>query len=407
MPPIKLLTFSSLYPSSVKPGHGIFVETRLRELVSSGRVQAQVIAPVPWFPSSNPWYGEYAKWATVPRHEVHNGLPVSHPRFVVVPKVGMALSPVALALAALRAARRLRSEGFDFDLIDAHYFYPDGVAAAAVARILKKPLIITARGSDINQIAGFALQRRMIRWAAEQASACIGVSQALVDAMAEIGMPGDRLHMLRNGVDLTRFVAHPKAQARSVIGHDGAPLLLSVGNLVPWKGHDLCIDALARLVPEFPAARLLIVGEGPARAELELHARNRGLQNRVHFVGSVPNVALAHWYSAADVLMLGSTREGWPNVLLESMACGTPAIATAVGGIPEIICSPQAGIVLSERTDVALAQAVRQLLALRPAPSLVRKHAERFSWADTSERLHSLLIDVLPTRARATCATSS
>ena len=237
--PIQTLLLSTLYPSSVRPGHGIFVETRLRELLKDGQVATKVIAPVPWFPSANPRFGDYATLARTPAREQHNGIDVLHPRFLVAPKVGMNLAPFALAATALRSAKKLLSEGFDFDLIDAHYFYPDGVAAAIVARALGKPLFITARGSDVNLIAQHALPRRMMLWAARQAAGCIGVSQALVNAMRQLGMPADRLHMLRNGVDLDRFQAMDRADARARIGHQGQPLLLSVGNLIALKGHDL------------------------------------------------------------------------------------------------------------------------------------------------------------------------
>ncbi|HEX9173229.1 MAG TPA: glycosyltransferase family 4 protein, partial [Telluria sp.] len=146
---MKILTFSTLFPNSEKPGHGIFVETRLRHLVASGQVEARVVAPVPWFPSAHPRFGQYARQARVPRAELRHGIAVSHPRYPVLPKIGMNVAPLLLAQAVKPAIARLLDEGFDFDLIDAHYFYPDGVAAAMLARHFNKPLVITARGSDI------------------------------------------------------------------------------------------------------------------------------------------------------------------------------------------------------------------------------------------------------------------
>ena len=113
--PIRTLLLSTLYPSSVRPGHGIFVETRLRELLKDGQVASKVIAPVPWFPSANPRFGDYATLARTPAREQHNGIDVLHPRFLVAPKVGMNLAPFALAATALRSAKKLLAEGFDFD----------------------------------------------------------------------------------------------------------------------------------------------------------------------------------------------------------------------------------------------------------------------------------------------------
>ena len=388
--PIQTLLLSTLYPSSVRPGHGIFVETRLRELLKDGQVATKVIAPVPWFPSANPRFGDYATLARTPAREQHNGIDVLHPRFLVAPKVGMNLAPFALAATALRSAKKLLAEGFDFDLIDAHYFYPDGVAAAIVARALGKPLFITARGSDVNLIAQHAWPRRMMLWAARQATGCIGVSQALVNAMRQLGMPADRLHMLRNGVDLDRFQAMDRADARARIGHQGQPLLLSVGNLIALKGHDLCIDALALLLPQHPGARLLVVGVGPDSDKLTRYATDQGVADRVHLVGAVPNAELPYWYSAADCLLLASSREGWPNVLLEAMACGTPVVASNVGGIPEIVSSPRLGRLLPQRDAKTLAASIHEVLLAALDRSAVRAHAQSFGWQETSQRQHSL-----------------
>ena len=383
--PVRTLLFSSLYPSSARPLHGIFVETRLRELLSSGAVLTKVVAPVPWFPSTHPRWGEYARQALTPLREERHGIDVRHPRFAVLPKVGMWLTPMTLAYAGLKAARELQVEGFDFDLIDAHYFYPDGVAAAWLSRRMGKPLAITARGSDINLIATQPLPRRMILWAARQAQQSIGVSQALVDRMRELGMPGSRLQTMRNGVDLALFKPLPRQAARKTLGLAGRPLLLSVGNLLPLKGHDLCIDALAELLSDHPESRLVIAGSGPEAAALRQHARDRGVAEHVQFVGSVAHAELVHWYNAADALLLASSREGWPNVLLEAMACGTPVVATAVGGIPEIIGQGCGGRVVTTRTGRALAQAVREGLSLGEDRDAIRRHAESFGWAQTTQ----------------------
>lgn len=149
---MKVLLFSSLFPSSVRPVHGIFVETRLRELIKTECVQAKVVAPVPWFPSKAERFGEYARFAATPRFERRNGLDVYHPRYALLPKIGMHLAPYAMALGALPTLLRLQKEGFDFDLIDAHYYYPDGVAAGLLAKRLGKPFVVTARGTDLNLI---------------------------------------------------------------------------------------------------------------------------------------------------------------------------------------------------------------------------------------------------------------
>jgi glycosyltransferase involved in cell wall biosynthesis len=381
---IRTLLFSTLYPSSARPTHGIFVETRLRELLRTGQIETKVLAPVPWFPSTDPRWGDYARLAATPARETRDGIDVLHPRYLVLPKVGMTLAPALLAASSIGPARRLIAEGWDFDVIDAHYFYPDGVAATVLAALVGKPLAVTARGSDLNLIAQHALPRRMMQWAARRAEASIGVSRALVDVLHGWGMEPARLHLMRNGVDLQRFRPMPQQQARQELGLDGAPLLLAVGNLVELKGHRLMIEALPMLSPHYPAARLIIIGQGPERARLEQRARECGVLPRVTFAGAVANDQLESWYSASDVLLLASSREGWPNVLLEAMACGTPVVATRVGGTTEIV-SEQVGLLVGERTAASLAAGMLELLGAPPSRSAVRAYAEGFSWEQTSE----------------------
>ena len=379
---MRVLLFSTLYPSSQRPVHGIFVETRLRELLKTGEVQARVVAPVPWFPLQGARFGEYGQFAATPRFERRNDIDVHHPRYLLLPKVGMTLAPLAMALGAWPTVRRLQREGFHFDLIDAHYYYPDGVAAALLARWSGKPLVITARGTDLNLIPRHTLPRRMILRAADRAGASIGVCQALMDTLAGLGADPRKLHTLRNGVDLERFTPEDRVAARRRLGLSlEGRLMLSVGHLVERKGHFVAIEALTQLPAD---VALVIVGGGPDRAALQALADRLGVGARVRFVGVVPQAELKWWYSAADALALCSSREGWANVLLESMACGTPVIATNIWGTPEVVSSPAAGLLMAERSGTALAQAWARLMADCPSRGSTRAHAEQFSWDPTT-----------------------
>ncbi|CAN7620926.1 glycosyltransferase family 4 protein [Massilia sp. LjRoot122] len=370
---MKILTFSTLFPNTEKSGHGIFVETRLRHLVATGQVEARVVAPVAWFPSTNPRFGNYANMARVPRQEIRHGLQVAHPRYPVLPKVGMNLAPLLLAQAVKPVIARMIDEGYDFDLIDAHYFYPDGVAAAMLARYFKKPLVITARGSDITLLPQYALPRRMIKWAARRADAVITVCNALRDEVVALDVPAERVTSLRNGVDLQLF--RPLERRANPMF-----TLLTVGHLVPVKAQELIIAAL----PLLPGVRLVVAGDGPNRGMLEALARKLDVDGRVEFLGAVPQARLREHYGAADALVLASSREGWANVLLESMACGTPVVASRVYGTPEVVAAPEAGILMSERTPQGVADAVNALRAAYPDRAATRRYAEGFSWDDTS-----------------------
>jgi teichuronic acid biosynthesis glycosyltransferase TuaC len=376
-----VLTLSSLYPNREMPRHGIFVENRLRRMVGSGEVASLVVAPVPWFPSGNPRFGRYATFARVPREERRHGIAVLHPRYPLVPKIGMSSAPVLMSAALRRSLERVLRHRFPFEVIDAHYFYPDGVAAVMLAERLGRPAVITARGTDINLISDYRLPRRWIRWAAERAAGIVAVSEALRARLIELGIAASRIHVLRNGVDLELFAPRDREAARRELGvSTGGPVLASVGLLVPRKGHDLAIRAMTRL----PEATLLIAGDGPEDAALRRLAGRVDVAGRVRFLGALPQERLAAVYNAADALVLASSREGFPNVLLEALACGTPVVATAVWGTPEIVADPAAGRLVEERSPEALSGAIREVLAGPPARAAIRTYAERFGWGPTT-----------------------
>ncbi|MBQ5942272.1 glycosyltransferase family 4 protein [Massilia sp. AB1] len=376
---MKLLTFSTLFPNEKQPGHGIFVETRLRELVASGQVSSRVVAPVPWFPSSHPRFGQYALYAGVPARERRHGLEIHHPRYVALPKVGMNVAPMLLAQGAKREIGRILDQGYDFDAIDAHYFYPDGVAAAMLGRYFKKPVVITARGSDVNLLPRYPLPRRMIQWAARQAKGIITVSNALKEGLVQLGVAPAAITPLRNGVDLEKFHPMNRDAVRAALGLRRFTLI-SVGHLVELKGHHLVIGALPRL----PDTELLVAGSGPERARLEALARTLGVADRVRFLGAVPHAELAQYFNAADLMVLASSREGWANVLLESMACGTPVVASRVGGSPEVVAAPEAGILMGQYSSEGVAEAVQRLRERQPDRGAARRYAEGFSWDFTT-----------------------
>ena len=389
---MRILTFSSLFPNAEMPSHGVFVENRLRHLVANRHVEAEVVAPVPWFPSTDPRFGRFARFAKVPARENRFGLDVVHPRYLTVPGPGMLTSPLAMALGARPAIARLKADGFDFDAIDAHYFYPDGVAAALLSRWFDRPLVITARGSDITQFAAdYALPRRMIRWAAGQAQAIVTVCTSLKNDLVSLGADGGKIAVLRNGVDLSGFTPIDPRQARARFGlAPGSRVVASVGHLIPRKGHELVIEALASL----PDTTLLIAGSGPDGAMLEALAARLGVADRVRFLGQLVHGELPYVYSAADALVLASSNEGWANVLLEAMACGTPVVATDVGGSREVVEAPEAGIIVGQRDASSIAHATRLVLTAPSDRAATRRYAERFSWDDTTrgqERIFAAL----------------
>jgi glycosyltransferase involved in cell wall biosynthesis len=391
---MKILTVSTLYPNDAQPSHGVFVENRLDFFRRRTGEDVKVIAPIPWFPLTAPVFGRYARFAEAPLRETRRGIEVRHPRYAIPPKVGMTYAAKALARVIEREARALIAEGWDFDLIDAHYLYPDAVAAGAAARELGKPFVMTARGSDVTELATYPRQRRMILDAVIRSDGAIAVAEALKIDLVKLGAPAEKIRVLRNGVDLSMFHPTDRHAARTALNVKGT-VLASVGSLIPRKGHDIAIGALALL----PEATLIIAGQGAELGALKAQVERLGVASRVRFAGQLRHEALIDVYNAADALILASTREGWPNVLLEAMACGTPAIAADAGGAREVIRERAAGRVLSERTPEAAAAAVREVLASTDR-SATRAYAELHSWDDTSDGQHALFTEIIDKYAR-------
>lgn len=371
--PIRLLTFTTLYPNAAAPNHGVFVENRLRHLVASGEVQSTVLAPIPWFPLAASLLEPWARHARTPREEKRHGLRVLHPRFLTVPGLGLTTSPAGLFYSARRTLDRMAAAGFAFDAIDAHYLHPEGIVATRLGRHFGKPVVLTARGSDVSLLTRYRGPRRAILRAMQEADALIAVSAGLKQGMIELGAAAEKITVLRNGVDLDLF--HPTAERTP-----HPPTLLSVGLLIERKGHDRVIAAL----PDLPGFRLRILGEGPERGRLEAQARALGVADRVEMPGAVPHAALAAQYAAADAMILASTREGWANVLLEAMACGTPVLASPAWGCREAVQAPEAGRILADFSVGAIVDGVRALFAALPNRAATRRYAEGFGWEDTT-----------------------
>jgi glycosyltransferase involved in cell wall biosynthesis len=300
----------------------------------------------------------------------------------------------SMARAVLSHLRALRRE-FDFELIDAHYIYPDGVAAVEVARTLGVPCVLTARGSDINLLPRHRGVREQIVTALQSADAIVAVSEALAERMRALGAPSARIHVVPNGIDRDLFHYGDMAAARAKLRvFSDEKMLLSVGNLNELKGHALVIDAVERLRARGIRTRYHVIGAGEEQERLEARIATLGLGERVTLEGALPNERLRPWYQAASLFVLASSREGWPNVLNEALACGCPVAATKVGGVPEIIRHGQNGV-LMERSPEAIADGIEQGLARDWDRRALAAAASRTGWNDVAERIVGLFASVL------------
>jgi len=240
--------------------------------------------------------------------------------------------------------------------------------------------VVTARGTDVNLIPQYAIPRRLIQGAIQGAAALIAVSAALRAVLLELGAPPEKATVLRNGVDTALFCPPvDRTATRAALGMT-RPTLISVGLLIERKGHHRTIEAMTQL-PDFD---LVIAGEGPERDRLTAQIARLGLGGRVRLLGARPHAELPALYGAADASVLASSREGWANVLLESMACGTPVVASDIWGNPEVVQRIEAGVITKANTPDGIAAGVRTLFAAAPARAATRAYAEPFSWDETT-----------------------
>ncbi|MBU2894685.1 glycosyltransferase family 4 protein [Colwellia sp. D2M02] len=390
---MNIVVLTTLYPNNIQHRHGVFIENRVRELVKRyPDAQVKVIAPVPYFPSWLP-AAEYKKYSQVVTQEKRSGIDVFHPKYLVIPKVGMNITPYFLYRSCLKALKSLTLSGYQVDMIDSHYFYPDGVVAAWLGKKLNIPVMVTARGSDINVIPDNVIAGKRIKQALMTVNASAAVSQALANEMVKLAPQAKQPIVLRNGVDLDFFTPDATHPTLPFSFEKDEKLILSVGNLIELKGHHLIIEALTQL----PKVKLIVIGEGQMRAELTQLVTALGLQDRVFFTGNIQQAELPGYYASADLLVLASSREGMPNVLLEALASGTPVVATNVGGSAEIITHPNAGELIMQRDSGAIAASIHSVLAKNISSAKVREQAEHFGWQQVSEKQYLLLKQVIKT----------
>lgn len=381
---LRVLILSTLFPDASRPNFGIFVERQTLSLAARGDAEVRVVAPLglpPWPLSRHP---RYAALAALPEREDWKGLEVHRPRFLNLPGTGGRFHGAMLARALVPLLERIRRD-FPFDAISAEFFFPDGVAATALGRRFGVPVSIKARGSDIHQWTKRPAIARQIVAAGQAADGLLSVSLPLRDDMIALGMPAERIECIVTGVDLARFAPRDRAEAKAALGVAG-PLVLSLGALIPLKGHDIVIDAVA----EMPGVHLWIAGEGPERARLAARIAAGGLGERVRLLGAVPHEQVPAMLAAADAMALASASEGLANAWLEALASGTPIVIPDIGGARQVVTGEAAGRIVA-CTPGAFRAALAAILADPPAPAEVRAAAEPFTWAANSARLHGFL----------------
>lgn len=361
---MKVLVVSHMYPHALNPTYGIFVQEEVRELAK--RCQVKVVSPTPWFFPLKIFKKWYA-YTRIPLAETRSGIEVLYPRTIAFPKkIAFSLSGFTFFLSLLRCAR-VAEKGFRFDLIHAHTVYPDGFAAVLAARALRRPVVITLHGSDVNVHFQHRIWRKLGLFALSRADQVIAVGEGLRRTVANKQVTNeDKITVIPNGVDVSRFVPLPRVEALKRLGlqSEGSKILY-VGNMRQSKGIDYLLKAAKMLLETFDHhIEFFLIGEGEYERQARLLAGKLGITHAVHFTGGKPNEEIPLWMNAGDVLVLPSLSEGFGVVLIEAMACGRPVVATRCGG-PEDIVTPDTGILVPPADEDALWRAMAEVLRSR------------------------------------------
>ncbi|MBL8207933.1 MAG: glycosyltransferase [Blastocatellia bacterium] len=392
---MKILTFTKLYPNAQMPLHGIFVARRVIALAKECGHQIEVIAPIPYYPPFLPGIGEWNQLKQVPSIEEQNTVRVYHPRYFNPPKIGMAKYGQWMAQGSQATMTRLLRNGFSFDVIDAHFVYPDGYAAIKLGQKLQRPVVITARGSDITRNKHFPQIRPLLSEVMRSATQLIAVSEELRDNFIELGAAPEKIHVIPNGIEIEAFYPTLQADARKRLGLSlEERWLVSVGRLDRNKGQWLILEALKKIGLEAlrqRRIRLALIGQGEDREHLASISRSAGFDDIVHFAGQLPPEEICTWYNAANAKILASSREGSPNVVLEALACGTPVIASRAGRNALVIEEETNGLLFPIEDAQALKLAILHALEFQWDREQIAQRGQQRSWATVAKEVERVL----------------
>lgn len=376
---INVLVLSRNYPNNVLPYLGLWVEQWAK--FTQGICDVRVVAPVPYYPPV-PGPSEFQRFRQVPLRQKHDGVEVLHPRFITGPGYSTHnLESHLYYLGVSKTVDQLWKEK-PFDLIHAHFIYPDGAVGAQLAERYKVPLVITEHAFWQPWLDQYPRVRERAVVASKASAFHIAVSRSVKQNIAKFTGESNRIRVIPVGVDMDTFTPLPDGQKPE------PDTILYVGRIHETKGVDVLLRAMQILKDRRPSVRLSLVGGSfypqwrEQEERLKRLSEELGLTNHVQFQGIQPPGSVAEAMRRSALLVLPSRRETLGAVLIEALACGTPVVATRCGG-PEDVVNDAVGKLVPSEDPSGLADAMEAVLKQREQydPQVLRKYAaERFSW---------------------------
>ena len=396
---LKVLVLSHMYPNPVNRHAGVFVHNQCKALIHAG-IEIRVVSPIPSFPFYYKWNG-YQK---MPKKTEMEGISVQYVPTRMFPGGFFFSTYGYFYQQALQPVLKELYKEFPFDLIHCHTIFPDGNAGIRLKKHFQVPVLSTIHGSDLllypKRSKGVYKQTLL---ALQESDQIITVSQRLQNE-AETIWENARIQTIYNGFDPEQFQPGDQIEARRKLNLPlEKKICLFVGNLYPVKGLFDLFQAFSKLAEQTDQVQLVIVGDGKLKVPLQKEASKLGLQSAISFMGRRSYDEIPSWLQSADVVVLSSLSEGMPSILLESMACGKPMVATDVGGIAEILKDGETGRLVPARNPTKLAEALIELLVTHPEQVTkmgenAYRASQAFTWSKNAEKVTNLYQQVLSSK---------
>lgn len=380
---IKTLILTNLFPNPEQPLRGNFIASLVKEICKITDIT--IVSPLPWH-----------RFHKIPFVNNWDGLTVYYPKYPFVPVLSRPLQPVLMTLSIFKLVERLVIEK-GINLINAHWVYPDGISAVWTGRRIGVPVIVSARGCDINLYGNYRLRKPQIRWALEHSHRVITVSNNLSEIIVNnMALDKRKVIVIRNGVDKDRFSLGNREDYRKRTGlYLETKYLIFIGQMHEVKGVNYLIDALYILKKKGALTfKTILIGDGPLKKNVEDWIRKRDLTKDILLLGEKPNDEIPLWMNACNLFCLPSKREGLPNVILEATATGLPVVASRVGGISEIVDDSN-GILVEPGNPSALADAIVTAFKKKWDRERIREKVNSFSWEKSAEMYFKIYQEVL------------
>ncbi len=388
-----ILIITNLFPNPEEPNRGIFVAEMVRELKNSADIT--VLSPIPWFPKwgmlkrFKGWY----RFSQIPYNYEINGQKVICPKYLAIPKLGFLHSFFMLVLLYPKV-KQLHKEK-RFDLINAQWLFPDGVASCRIAKMLNIPIVLSAHGCDINLYMKMKFRKKQILKALNACDAVTVVSGQQKKSLAELGIPDSKINVIKNGFN-ENFKVQNKVTLREELGLNiKQQLIIFLGQLVEVKGFNYLISAVKQLEDALRNGyEVIVVGSGPLSNMYEKKVLELGLSEKIKFYGEKKHDEIQKWLGASDMLCLPSIREGCPTVVLEALACGKPVVASRVGEVPELV-SEKSGILFDPKDVNGLAESLSVAMNRKWDENEISGSVKHLSWKSVAGEYFNVFSNVL------------